>query len=286
MSDLLNTEIPVGSSAAGSMPIKPTSVASSPVQRSTLTEEPATLPPATAPVLAIIDCNIASGKDELARESLMANVGRYRSHGVAPLFVNWLRERADLRFVCMVRNLGEFNDFMLDVVRSVEGVRGTGTTLSFGGRADIDTLLELEMEVSPNSQMVAATVWIDVQPGFDRRCFQAILDLPHHPDVRQVWLLNCYHSDDADLQLMLLGKNVAALTGYVMSWVRTAPGVVDTDMSTVLDWRWLAGPDDIVELCELFFSRSSTRRRAAATPPPPQPTPNPGQVQVGRSAGD
>lgn len=224
------------------------------------------------PVLAIVDCTIAGASDELARESLLTNVGQYRSAGVAPLFVNWLRERADLRFVCLVRHLGEFNDFMLDVVRSVKGVRGTRTTLSFGGRADLDTLLELEMEVSPNSPMVAASLWIDVEPGLDRRCFQGLLDLPPHPDVRRVWLLNCYHSDAADLQLLLLGKDIAALTGYVMSWVRTTPGVIDTELSTILDWRWLAGPDDIVELCELFFTRNAKER--AALPPdgalPPQ----------------
>lgn len=212
------------------------------------------------PVLAFIDCAITSGKDELAREALLANVGRFRSNGVAPLFVNWLRERADLRFVCMVRDLSEFNDFMLDVVRSVPGVRETRTTLSFGGRADIDVLLELEMEVNPSSQTVAASLWIDVQPGMDRRCFQVLLDLPPHPEVRRVWLLNCYHSADADLHMMLLGKNIAALTGFVMSWVRTAPGVVDTELSTVLDWRWLAGPEDIVELCEMFFASNAGRR--------------------------
>ncbi|GIV75688.1 Lrp/AsnC ligand binding domain-containing protein [Litorilinea aerophila] len=208
------------------------------------------------PVLAFIDCDIVSGKDELAREQLLTNVGRYRSTGVAPLWVNWLRQRADLRFVCLVRDLSEFNDFILDVVRSAEGVRETRTILSFGGRADIDMLLELEMEVSPNSPTVASNVMIDVQPGLDRRCFQALLELPPHPDVRPVWLLNCYHSANADLTLLLLGKNIAALTGYVMSWVRTTPGVIDTEMSTVLDWRWLAAPDDIVELCELFFTHN------------------------------
>ena len=206
--------------------------------------------------LAFVDADIISGKDEVAREQLLNNLMSYNSNGVAPLWVNWMRSRADLRFVCLVRDLQEFNRFMLDVVRSVEGVRETRTTLSFSGRADIDSLLELEMEVSPSSQTIAASVLIDVQPGMDRRCFQAIIDLPPHPDVRRVWLLNTYHSDDADLMLLLLGKNVAALTGYMMSWVRTTPGVIDTEMGTVLDWRWLAEPDDIVELCELFFDHN------------------------------
>lgn len=209
-----------------------------------------------SPVLAFIDADIMSGKDELARESLLSHLSRYHSPGVAPLWVNWLRSRADLRFACLVRDFQEFNTFMLDVVRSVEGVRETRTMLSFGGRADVESLLELEMEVSPNGQATATSLLIDVQPGMDRRCFQSLLDLPPHPDVHPVWLLNTYHSDDADLMMLLLGKDVATLTGYVMSWVRTVPGVVDTEMSTVLDWRWLASPDDIVELCEMFFTRS------------------------------
>ncbi len=214
---------------------------------------------ASQPALAIVDADIVSGKDEIAREHLLRNLQRYRSRGVSPLWVNWLRQRADFRFVCLTHDLAEFNDFMLDVVRSVEYVRETRTILSFSGRADIDALLELEMEVSPTSTMVASTVMIDVQPGLDRKCFQSLLDLPPHPEVRRVWLLNCYHSEDADLMLFLLGKNISALTGYVMSWVRTAPGVVDTEMDTVLDWRWMAGPQDIVTLCEMFFRHSLQR---------------------------
>ena len=214
--------------------------------------------PRAKPVLAFIDCDIVSGKDELAREQLLDKVRRYRTPGVAPLWVNWLRQRADLRFVSLVRDFTEFNNFILDVIRGVEGVRETSTILSFGGRADLDALLDLEMEVSPNSQRVAANVMIDVQPGMDRQCFQALLDLPPHPDVRRVWLLNTYHSDAADLQLLLLGKNLSAVTGFVMSWVRTTPGVTDTEIDTVLEWRWMANPDDIIALCELFFTH--TRR--------------------------
>jgi hypothetical protein len=120
------------------------------------------------PALAFVDADIVSGKDEIAREQLLRNLQRYRSRGVAPLWVNWLRQRADLRFVCLTYDLAEFNDFMLDVVRSVEYVRETRTILSFSGRADIETLLELEMEVSPTSPLVASTVMIDVQQGLAR----------------------------------------------------------------------------------------------------------------------
>lgn len=216
-------------------------------------EEPAPPSRRQSPILAFIDADIVSGKDEIAREQLLQNVSRYRTPGVAPLWVNWLRHRADLRFVCLVRDVEEFNDFMLDVVRSVDGVRETSTILSFGGRADLDTLLDLEMEVGPTPRMVAGNIMIDVTPGMDRECFQALHDLPPHPDVRHVWILNCYHSENADLMMFLLAKSQSALTGYVMSWVRTVPGVVDTELDSVLDWRWLAASEDIIELCEMFF---------------------------------
>jgi hypothetical protein len=226
---------------------------SEPAANAASAEPTSPVTPRPQPTLAIIDADIYSGKDELAREQLFNNLARYHTHGVAPLWVNWLRHRADLRFVCMVRDFEEFNDFMLDVVRSVEGMRETSIILSFGGRADLDMLLDLEMEVGPGRPLVAGNVLIDVRPGHDRECFQALLDLPPHPDVRRVWLLNCYHSDNADLMLLLLAKNEPALNGYVMSWVRTAPGVVDTELENVQDWRWLAAPDDIIALCEMFF---------------------------------
>ena len=210
--------------------------------------------PTRQPILATIDVDITSGRDEIAREQMLYNLRQYRGHGVKPLWTSWLRQRADLRFTCLINDVSAFNDFMLDVVRSVDGVRETSTVLSFGGRADIDTLLELEMEVSTNN-MIAANVMIDVQPGLDRKCFQHLLDLPCHPEVKRVWLLNCYHSQDSDLMMLLLGKKISSITGYVMSWVRTTPGVVDTEVLTVMDWRWLADADDLVDLAELFFTR-------------------------------
>jgi hypothetical protein len=219
--------------------------------------EEQTKPARAQQALAIIDADIISGKDEVAREQLLHNLRHYRGNGVRPLWINWLRQRADFRFTCLVHDVVAFNNFMLDVVRSVDGVRETSTILSFGGRADIDTLLDLEMEMSTNN-MVAANVMIDVKPGMDRKCFQGLLDLPSHPQVRRVWLLNCYHSENADLMMLLVGKNISAIIGYVMSWIRTTPGVVDTEVLTVMDWRWLASPDDIVELCEMYFTRMSS----------------------------
>ena len=53
------------------------------------------------PTLTFIDADIISGKDEIAREELISRVSQYRTAGVAPLWVNWMRHRADMRFVCL-----------------------------------------------------------------------------------------------------------------------------------------------------------------------------------------
>ena len=79
----------------------------------------------------------------------------------------------------LVRDFEEFNDFMLDVVRGVDGVRETRTVHSFGGRADLDSLLDLEMEVGPSQGMVAGNVLVDVKPGMDRECSRRFLICRH-----------------------------------------------------------------------------------------------------------
>jgi hypothetical protein len=48
------------------------------------------------------------------------------------------------------------------------------------------------------------------------------------------------------------------LTGYVMSWIRTVPGVQDTSLTSVLDWRILAATEEFVTLCERFPESTAT----------------------------
>jgi hypothetical protein len=52
--------------------------------------------------------------------------------------------------------------------------------------------------------------------------------------------------------ILLLGEVTSALTGYVMSWVRTVPGVVDTQLTSVLDWRILGQTEDFITLAQRF----------------------------------
>ncbi|MCO6450635.1 MAG: hypothetical protein J5I90_07575 [Caldilineales bacterium] len=208
----------------------------------------------TNSTIAIIDANIRSGQDELAREEVLARLESYREPCVTPLWVNWLRGRADLRVICVVHELNRLDDFLIDVVREAIGVTGTRAVLSFGGHVNFDNFMEIPLVAARNQHMYAAAVRIELIPGYDHTAFDAIWTLPRHPHVRPVWLLRTYHSFDSDLNMLLLSDDEASITGYVMSWIRPVPGVADTVVHDVKDWHMLAKSEDMIAVAEEFFS--------------------------------
>jgi len=204
------------------------------------------------PTLAVIDIDIFSGQDELAREQVLENLETFRKPAVTPLWLNWLRERADLRVVCLVHDLEQLDDFLVDAIRSAPGVRGTSARLAFDGMVRGESLMDLSLLDSGLDRRAAAAVMIKTQPGQDREVFCALKDLPHHAEVEVIWVVKLFHSGEADLMVMLLGERTSALTGYVMSWIRTVPGVMDSQLSSVLDWRILGQTEDFIALAQRF----------------------------------
>jgi hypothetical protein len=204
------------------------------------------------PTLAVIDIDILSGQDELVRERLLDNLAHFKDSFVTPLWVNWLRERADLRVVCLVHDLTRLDDFLVDVIRLMPGVRGTAAQLTFNGTVRSDPLMDVSLFNSTWDRRAAATVLVKTQPGKDREVYRTLVKLPSHQQVEMVWVIKLYHSSEADLQLLLLGDRTAALTGYVMSWVRTVSGVIDTQLSSILDWRILGKTEDFLALAQRF----------------------------------
>ncbi|MDQ1300409.1 MAG: hypothetical protein QG637_326 [Chloroflexota bacterium] len=204
------------------------------------------------PTLTVIDIDIYAGQDEQAREGLLENLMNSTDQCVTPLWVNWLRERADLRVVCLVHDLMRFDDFLVDVIRTVPGVRGTAARLAFDGVVCGDAVLDIALQSAVWDRRAAATVEVKTQPGRDREVYEALVGLPKHKEVQVVWVVKLFHSTEADLMLLLIGERTAALTGYTMSWVRTVPGVVDTQVSSVLDWQILGAAEDFVTLTERF----------------------------------
>ena len=56
--------------------------------RNQLTPKEYPVTPSSQPILAIIDVDITSGKDEVAREQMLYNLRNYRGNGVTPLWTN------------------------------------------------------------------------------------------------------------------------------------------------------------------------------------------------------
>lgn len=211
------------------------------------------------PTLAVIYVDIAAGEDELAREHLVANLQAHKNPCLTVLWINWIRERADLHVVCLVYDLELFDEFLVNTIRSAPGVRGTSAQLAFDGVVRSEALMDVSMLNTGWDRRAAATVQVKLQPGRDDEVYNALCRLPPHELVDVVWVVKVFHSQDADLQILLLGERTAALTGYVMSWIRTVNGVLDTSLTSVLDWRILAETEQFVALCERFPESMATR---------------------------
>ena len=210
------------------------------------------------PTLAVIHVDIAAGEDELARERLIENLQAHRNDCLTVLWTNWIRERADLHVVCLIYDLELFDDFLINVIRSAPGVRGTTAQLAFDGIVRSEALMDVSMLNTGWDRRAAATVQVKLQPGRDDEVYHALRNLPPHELVDLVWVVKVFHSHDADLQILLLGERTAALTGYVMSWIRTVPGVQDTSLTSVLDWRIIGKTEEFVALCERFPESTPT----------------------------
>src|SRR5512136_2370006 len=151
-----------------------------------------------ASTLAMIDVDIQSGHDEQAREVLLGNLRGYCETCIQPLWMNLLRERADLRVVCLVRDVALLDDFLVDVIRATPGVRSTSARLAFGGVVRADVITELPLQSSSRTRRAAATVFVKTEPGRDRQTYKALLALPRHPEVQVAWILKLFHSPEAD----------------------------------------------------------------------------------------
>ncbi len=212
----------------------------------------------SGPSLAIIDAFTEADKDRDARQDLEHNLKEWRRSGVSRLWINSLRSRGDVRLVCLVQDFHKFNTLMLDEIRSVRGVKETRTTFGFDGVANLDLLLDLEMEVLPMTDLFSCYLYLRVSPGEDRNVLEAIQHLPQDGDVRLVWALNTYNSQAGDLLLLLLSSNELNNEKFIQTHIRTISGVQDTEKDEIVEWAWMAEPDSIILLCEMFFQSEET----------------------------
>src|SRR5450759_1712946 len=202
--------------------------------------------------LAVVDIDIHANQDETAREQVLENVRNYKGSPVTPLWINWLRMRADLRLVCLVDELEHFDDFLIDEIRGVPGVRGTKSFLAFDGVVHGDLIDDISLQDSPWSRRASATAMIHIEPGKERAVYEALVALPRHNEVEVGYVAKLFHCHVCDAMVLLIGERTASLSGYVMSWIRSIPGVTDTQVVSTLDWKVLAKTEDLIALFQSF----------------------------------
>ena len=90
------------------------------------------------------------------------------------------------------------------------------------------------------SRRASATAMIHIEPGKERAVYAALVALPRHNEVEVGYVTKLLHCHICDAMVMLIGERTASLSGYVMSWIRSIPGVTDTEVVSTLDWKVLA----------------------------------------------
>lgn len=207
----------------------------------------------TGPSLAVIDAATEANQDRETRQVLQRNLKEWRRSGVAPLWFNSLRGSEDIRLVCLVQDFHKFNTLMLDEIRSAAGVRETRTAFGFEGVANLDLLLDLEMEVLPTTEHTSSYLYLRVSPGEVRKVLNALHQLPQAGDVRLVWALNTFNNQSGDLFLLLLSSDDSLRAEFITNHIQTIEGVQGFELDEIVEWSWMAEPDSIISLCEMFF---------------------------------
>ena len=205
------------------------------------------------PCLAYVDAVMDSHKASEALRILQSNLQMWHRSGVTPLWLNSFLSHAGARVVCLVQDFPKFNSLVLDEIRCVEGVRETRTTFSFDGIANVDLLLDLEMEIPPHTDIASCHLNIRVAPGVDRQVLDAVARLPQSGIVRVMWALTTYSSFGGDIAMLLLGPGSNHISDYIRDHIRSIEGVIDTDADEIIEWIWMAEPAAIIALCEMFF---------------------------------
>jgi DNA-binding Lrp family transcriptional regulator len=204
------------------------------------------------PILTVIDIDVHANHDEQTREQLLERLKGYDEPAITLLWINWLRMRADLRVVCLVNDLARLDDFLMDVIRSVPGVRDTRSFLAFDGVVHGDVVENIAMQDSTWSRRASATVMIKSEPGKDCSVYSALAELPNNNQVEVGYVAKLLHCHVCDMMVLLFGERTAALSGYVTSHIRPIPGVQDTEAISTLDWKVLADTEDLIAMMQAY----------------------------------
>ena len=180
--------------------------------------------------LLTVDVDCMAGEERLIYETVCYKLGDYHNEGLKPIYISLIKETGNIILGAFVSDPMKINEFIIDVIRSTEGVIETTTYVRRGLIALVEDPAHLiEAGFSPENERLNASVMIDVIPGWEREVERSLCDLPLTESVSPVLLAYCFHSGDVDMILDISGTTADEILEYVIEHVRPIEGIIDTD---------------------------------------------------------
>ena len=196
-----------------------------------------------------------AGEDENVRKTLLTRLNALDDETretIHPILLRWNRARFDIELICVADDLSALDDFLMDVVRSVEGVNNTNCHIMSSGFVFPGGMARARMARAAGQAFIGATVDLDVQPGTDRQVFEQLYDLTEADDLRKFYVFKDFASAHSDMSLSLIGPDQATVDEYVQRFVRSVDGVVDTQTVYTHGWAMLATDEELEALLAPF----------------------------------
>ncbi len=169
-----------------------------------------------------------AGEEAEVYQALVTRLNSLESDTITPLYLRWIVSSYDLELVCHLADLGDFNDFMIETVRSVTGVNNTESQLLNNGFVFPGGFALSRMRAEHGYSVSHAVVDIDVIPGDERAVFASLYDLPEADDLRKVYLFQEFAGMSADVTLQIAGPSASTIATYVAQYIRPMIGIRDT----------------------------------------------------------
>ncbi|MFQ5408603.1 MAG: hypothetical protein ACE5FI_09315 [Anaerolineales bacterium] len=206
----------------------------------------------TASLVRVIVDPVA-GEDEAVRQALLTRLNALEHETVNPILMRWIRAQFDIEVLCCVHDLAQFDDFVIDTIRSIEGVDKTSCHILSNGYVFPGGLALARMSQAAGQPYIGATVDVAARPGRDRQVFERLYDLAEADDLRKFYLFKDFASPTTDLSLSIVGPDQATVDEYVQRFVRAIDGVLDTDTSYTHGWAMLATDEKVETLLATFM---------------------------------
>lgn len=142
---------------------------------------------------------------------------------LTPLYLTHDIEDTEIRICFHLKDPAKLEEFVVNELRSIEGVYGTRARLTLDGEIFPTGLVAL----ARNEQSLKSShVFLKVDPLRDSYVWDALRQLKDSDGVSPTWIFRDFYEYDRDITLRLVGKSEGAIRQYVEQHVAIIEGIV------------------------------------------------------------